>query len=78
MTLVEISKTLNSSIVPAIMGDDFTVNPNLDNICDLGTVINAMTADQFKTYLNLHWGTTMQDLPAGLVFIQPIKIAAGH
>lgn len=52
MTLVEISKTLNSSIVPAIMGGDFTVNPNLDNICDVGTAINAMTADQFKTYLN--------------------------
>ena len=34
------------------MGDDYTINPNLDNICDLGTAINTMTADQFKTYLN--------------------------
>lgn len=52
MTLIEISNTLNASIVPSIMGADYTVNPNLDNICDLGTAINAMTADQFKTYLN--------------------------
>lgn len=52
MTLVDISNVLNTSIVPAIMGDDYTVNPNLDNICDLGTAIEVMTADQFKTYLN--------------------------
>lgn len=52
MTLIDISKVLNTSIVPAIMGADYTVNPNLDNICDLGTAIEAMTADQFKTYLN--------------------------
>lgn len=52
MTLVEISNVLNTSIVPAIMGEDYTVNPNLDNIADLGTAVSAMTADQFKTYLN--------------------------
>lgn len=52
MTLVEISEVLNNSIVPAIMGGDYTVNPNLDNICDLGTAIADMSADQFKSYLN--------------------------
>lgn len=52
MTLNQISEILNTSIVPAIMGDDYTVNPNLDNIVDLGTKISAMTAEQFKTYFN--------------------------
>lgn len=52
MTLVEISKTLNSTIVPAIMGENYTVNPDLSNIVDLGTAISAMTADQFKDYFN--------------------------
>jgi len=52
MTLTQISEILNNSIVPAIMGDEFTVHPNLDNIVDLGTKISAMTAEQFKTYFN--------------------------
>lgn len=52
MTLNQISEALNTSIVPAIMGDDYTVNPNLDNIVDLGTAISAMTSDQFKDYFN--------------------------
>lgn len=52
MTLKQISAVLNSSIVPAIMGDDYTVNPDLSNIVDLGTAISAMTADQFKDYFN--------------------------
>lgn len=52
MTLVEISKTLNSTIVPAIMGENYTVNPDLSNIIDLGTAISSMTADQFKDYFN--------------------------
>ena len=52
MTLNQISEALNSSIVPAIMGDDYTVNPNLDNIVDLGTAISAMTPDKFKDYFN--------------------------
>lgn len=52
MTLNQISEVLNTSIVPAIMGDDYTVNPNLDNIVDLGTKISEMSADQFKSYLN--------------------------
>lgn len=52
MTYKQISEILNSSIVPAIMGDDYTVNPDLNNIIDLGTAISAMTADQFKTYFN--------------------------
>lgn len=52
MTPVEISKTLNSTIVPAIMGENYTVNPDLSNIVDLGTAISAMTADQFKDYFN--------------------------
>lgn len=52
MTLEQISTILNNSIVPSIMGEDYTVNPNLDNIVDLGTAISAMTADQFKTYMN--------------------------
>lgn len=50
MTLKQISEALNNSIVPAIMGGDYTVNPNLDNIIDLGTKIQDMTADQFKSY----------------------------
>lgn len=50
MTLKQISEALNSSIVPAIMGEDYEVNPNLDNIVDLGTRIQDMTADQFKSY----------------------------
>lgn len=52
MTLTQISEILNTSIVPAIMGDDYTVNPNLDNIVDLGTKISSMTAEQFKSYFN--------------------------
>lgn len=52
MTLNQISAALNASIVPAIMGEDYTVNPNLDNIVDLGTAISAMTPDQFKDYFN--------------------------
>lgn len=52
MTLNQISAALNASIVPAIMGDDYTVNPSLDNIVDLGTAISAMTPDQFKDYFN--------------------------
>ena len=52
MTLKQISEALNSSIVPAIMGDDYTVNPDLSNIVDFGTAISAMTADQFKDYFN--------------------------
>ena len=52
MTLTQIADILNDSIVPAIMGDAFTVNPNLDNIVDLGTAIGSLTADQFKDYLN--------------------------
>lgn len=52
MTLKQISEALNNSIVPAIMGDDYTVNPDLSNIVDFGTAISAMTADQFKDYFN--------------------------
>lgn len=52
MTLNQISAALNASIVPAIMGDGYTVNPDLSNIVDLGTKISAMTADQFKSYFN--------------------------
>lgn len=52
MTLEEISTILNTSIVPAIMGGDYTVNPDLSNIVDFGTKISEMTADQFKTYFN--------------------------
>lgn len=52
MTLKQISEALNTSIVPAIMGDDYTVNPDLSNIVDFGTAISAMTADQFKDYFN--------------------------
>lgn len=52
MTLKQISEALNSSIVPAIMGDDYTVNPDLSNIVDFGTAISTMTADQFKDYFN--------------------------
>lgn len=52
MTLKQISEALNSSIVPAIMGGDYTVNPDLSNIIDFGTAISAMTADQFKDYFN--------------------------
>ena len=52
MTLKQISAALNASIVPAIMGDGYTVNPDLSNIVDLGTKISAMTADQFKSYFN--------------------------
>ena len=52
MTLEQISTALNASIVPAIMGDGYTVNPDLSNIVDLGTAISAMSADQFKSYFN--------------------------
>lgn len=52
MTLKQISEALNATIVPAIMGDTYTVNPDLSNIVDLGTAISAMTADQFKDYFN--------------------------
>lgn len=52
MTLKQISAMMNASIVPAIMGDDFTINPDLSNIVDFGTAIANMTADQFKDYLN--------------------------
>lgn len=52
MTLTQISEALNSSIVPAIMGDTYTVNPNLDNIVDLGQAIDRLSPDDFKSYFN--------------------------
>ena len=52
MKLEQISSILNTSIVPAIMGEEYTVNPDLSNIVDFGTKISEMTADQFKTYFN--------------------------
>ena len=48
MTYSQISTVLNNSIVPAIMGGDYTINPDLSNIVDLGTKISAMSADDFK------------------------------
>lgn len=52
MTLTQIADHLNNSIVPAIMGENFTISPNLANIVDMGTMIKNMTPDQFKDYLN--------------------------
>lgn len=52
MTLKQISEALNNSIVPAIMGENFTINPDLSNMVDLGTAIAAMQPDQFKDYFN--------------------------
>lgn len=52
MKLTQIADHLNATIVPAIMGETFTIDPNLKNIIDLGTKIESMTADQFKDYLN--------------------------
>ena len=52
MTYSQISTVLNNSIVPAIMGDTYTVNPDLSNLVDLGTKISAMSADDFKSYFN--------------------------
>ena len=52
MTYSQISTVLNNSIVPAIMGGDYTVNPDLSNLVDLGTKISAMSADDFKSYFN--------------------------
>lgn len=52
MTLEQISNILNKSIVPNVLGEGATISPTLDNIVDLGTALNSMTADQFKTYLN--------------------------
>lgn len=50
-TLKQISEMMNVSIVPAIMGEEFTLAPDLSNIIDFGTVISSMTADQFKSYM---------------------------
>lgn len=52
MTLEQISNILNNSIVPNVLGEGAAISPTLDNIVDLGTALNSMTADQFKTYLN--------------------------
>ena len=52
MTLNQIATMMNQRIVPAIMGEEFTLSPDLANIVDLGTKIADMTASQFKDYLN--------------------------
>lgn len=46
-----ISQMINDSIAPAVMGDDYTVNANLDNIVDLGTAISALTPKQLEAPL---------------------------
>lgn len=51
MTLTQIATLLNETIDPAIMGEDFSVNPDLSNVVDIGTKIGDMTAEKFKTYL---------------------------
>lgn len=52
MTLNQIATMMNERIVPAIMGDEFTLSPDLANIVDFGTKIADMTASQFKDYMN--------------------------
>ena len=52
MTLEKISTILNTTIVPAIMGAEYKINPDLSNIVDFGTKISEMNADQFRTYFN--------------------------
>ena len=52
MTLEQIATMLNERVVPAIMGDSFTLSPDLSNIIDFGTVISSMTASQFKDYMD--------------------------
>ena len=47
----QISNMLNTSIVPAIMGGDYTVNPDLSNIVDFGTAFDALKPEQVKSYL---------------------------
>ena len=44
---------MNERVVPAVMGDEFTLNPDLSNIIDFGTAIADMTASQFKDYMNV-------------------------
>ena len=52
MTLKQISTMMNQRVVKAIMGEEFTLNPDLSNIIDFGTKIADMTASQFKDYMN--------------------------
>lgn len=52
MTLNQIATMMNQRIVPAIMGEEFTLSPDLSNIIDFGTKIADMTASQFKDYMN--------------------------
>ena len=47
----KISNLLNTTIVPAIMGGEFTVNPTLSNIVDFGTAVANLRPEQFKSYL---------------------------
>ena len=52
MTLNQIANMMNERVVPAIMGGEFTLSPDLSNIVDFGTKIADMTASQFKDYMN--------------------------
>lgn len=46
-----ISQVINESIAPAVMGGEYTVNANLDNIVDMGTTIANLQPDQLKAPL---------------------------
>lgn len=52
MTLNQIATMMNERIVPAVMGDEFELSPDLANIVDFGTKISEMTTSQFKDYMN--------------------------
>lgn len=52
MTLEQIATMMNERVVPAVMGDSFTLSPDLSNIIDFGTAISSMTASQFKDYMD--------------------------
>ena len=52
MTLEQISTMMNERVVPAIMGGEFTLNPDLSNIIDFGTAIASLSASQLKDYMN--------------------------
>lgn len=52
MTLNQIATMMNQRIVPAIMGAEFTLNPDLSNIIDFGTKVADLTASQLKDYMN--------------------------
>lgn len=50
MELKQIADLLNETIVPNVLGEGSTIHESLDNLVDLGTAVDSLSADQLKDY----------------------------